>query len=261
MSQRAKASGQSRWGVTHSIGLSLPSSPPSVLFFLTALGLLFFAVADIRQSARFADVFLVAERLERSGQVSPETLARTAANAEAIVSGDYCRSDIVMAGTTLVLNRLDTANEITGYDAWLKASDEAERYMRHAVSCMPTESNLWLRLAMVRAVIVQEPRAVARLITMSASLAPADEIALLARVYFWNRLHAATLEEARTSVEGDVNLLLEFGDPHRVGPALAVISPALHPYVEDAGAKLPPDRKTLLLSFGVKAFAAFRRNR
>lgn len=258
MSQRANANGRTQQGAAVKIGFPLPS-PLSLLFFVTAIALLIFAVSDIRQSARFADVFLVAERLEQSGQVSPETLTKTTAMTDMIVSGDYCRSDIVMAGTTLVLNRLDTADEITGYDAWLRASDGAERFMRHAVSCMPTESNLWLRLAMVRSVIVQEPKAIARFVDMSARLAPADEVALLARVYFWNRLHAATLEAARKSLQGDVNLLLALGDPHEVGRSLAVISPALLPFVKEAGAKLPPDRKALLLAFGVKAFGVLRR--
>jgi hypothetical protein len=218
---------------------------------LTAIALLAFAIGNIRQSARFADVFLVAERLEQSEQVGPDTLARTAANTDTIVSGDYCRSDIVMAGTTLVLNRLDTSNEITSYEAWAKAADDAERYMRHAVSCMPTDSNLWLRLAIVRAVIAQEPKSIARLMTMSARLAPADELALLARVYFWNRLNVTTLDSARTTVESDVSLLLKLGDPRKVGPALTRIGAALLPYVKTAGSKLTSEKKSSLAWFGL----------
>ncbi|MBB4526541.1 UNVERIFIED_ORG: hypothetical protein M2435_006612 [Rhizobium sophorae] len=260
MSHRANTIRQTRRGGTGPTALSLPSLL-SVLFLLTSSALLVFAVADIRQSAQFADIFLVAKRLEQSGKVSPEILARTAANTDAIVSGDYCRSDIVMAGATLVLTRLDTANQITDYNAWVRASNEAERYMRHAVSCMPTESNLWLRLAIVRAVIVQEPRAIARLMIESAWLAPVDEVALSARVYFWNRLHQATLEEARTSVESDISLFLKFEDPRKVGLVLAVVSPALQPYIEEAGSKLPPDRKAVLLASGVRALAALRGNR
>lgn len=249
MSQHAKAGGQTRRRATAPFALSLPS-PLSILFSLTAIALLAFAVTDIRQSARFADIFLVAERLEQSGQISPETVARTAANTDAIVSGDYCRSDIVMAGTTLVLNRLDTASEITGYEAWAKAADDAERYMRHAVSCMPTDSNLWLRLAIVRAVIAQEPKSIARLMTMSARLAPADELALLARVYFWNHLNVATLENARTTVESDVRLLLKLGDSRKVAPALTRISAALLPYVKQAATQLPANKKGSLTWFG-----------
>lgn len=250
MWQRARVSGHAQQRVLTRAALSLPS-PLSVLFLLTAVALLIFAIADIRQSARFADIFLVAERLEQSEQVSLETLIKTAAKTDAIVSGDYCRSDIVMAGTTLVLNRLDAANEITGYDAWVKAADDAESYMRHAVSCMPTESNLWLRLAIVRAIIVQEPKAIARLLNMSARLAPADEFALLARLYFWNRLNATTLENAHLAVESDVSLLLKLGDSRKVGPALTGISPALLPYVKTAGAKLTAERKTSLAWFGL----------
>jgi len=249
MSQHANASGQRRQRAIAPIALPVPS-PLAVLFILTAITLLTFAVADIRQSARFADIFLVATRLEQSEQVSSETLARTAADTDTIVSGDYCRSDIVMAGTTLVLNRLDTANEITGYEAWSKAADHAERYMRHAVSCMPTESNLWLRLAIVRAVIAQEPKSTARLMAMSARLAPADELALLARLYFWNHLNATTLENAQTTVESDVSLLLKLGDSRRVAPALARISPALLPYVKQAGTQLAASKKGSLTWFG-----------
>ncbi len=250
MSQRSKVSGQTRRKALAPIALSLPS-PLSILFLLTAVALFAFAVVDIRESARFANIFLVAERLEQSEQVSPDTLAKTAASTDGIVSGDYCRSDIVMAGTTLVLKRLDAANEITGYDAWAKAADDAERYMRHAVSCMPSDSNLWLRLAVVRAVIAQEPKSTAGLLTMSARLAPADEVALLARLYFWNRLNITTLDSARASVESDVNLLLKLGDPRKVGPALIRISAALLPYVKTAGSQLSSERKSSLAWFGL----------
>ncbi|MGO7335807.1 hypothetical protein [Rhizobium leguminosarum] len=250
MPQRTKTSRTTQQRETAPTALSLPS-PLSVLFVLTAIAFLAFAIADIKQSARFADIFLVAERLEQSEQVSPDTLARTAAITDTIVSGDYCRSDIVMAGTTLVLNRLDTANEITGYEAWARAADDAERYMRHAVSCMPSESNLWLRLAVVRAVIAQEPKSIARLMTTSTRLAPVDEVALLARLYFWNRLNITTLNNARTSVDSDVNLLLKLGDPRKVGPALTRISAALLPYVKTAGSKLSSERKSSLAWFGV----------
>ncbi len=250
MSQRAKTSRKTQQRATAPTALSLPS-PLSVLFVLTAITLLAFAIADIRQSARFADIFFVAERLEQSEQISPDTLARTAVITDTIVSGDYCRSDIAMAGTTLVLNRLDTANEITGYEAWARAADDAERYMRHAVSCMPSESNLWLRLAVVRAVIAQEPKSIARLMTMSTRLAPADDVALLARLYFWDRLNITTLDNARTSVESDVNLLLKLGDPRKVGPALTRISAALLPYVKTAGSKLTSEKKNSLAWFGL----------
>ncbi|MBW9055953.1 hypothetical protein [Rhizobium mesosinicum] len=249
MSHHVNASRQTRRRSAAPIALPIPS-PLGLLFILTAVTLLTFAVADIRQSARFADIFLVATRLEQSEQVSPETLARTAADTDTIVSGDYCRSDIVMAGTTLVLDRLDTANEITGYEAWAKAADDAERYMRHAVSCMPTESNLWLRLAVVRAVIAQEPKSIARLMTMSARLAPADEFALLARLYFWNHLNVTTLKNAQTTVESDVSLLLKLGDSRRVAPALTRISSALLPYVKQAGTQLPASKKGSLTWFG-----------
>ncbi len=250
MSQRSKANGQTRRKTFAPIALSLPS-PLSVLFLLTAVSLLVFAIVDIGESARFANIFLVAERLEQAEQVSAETLAKTAASTDGIVSGDYCRSDIVMAGTTLVLKRLDAANEISGYAAWVKAADDAERYMRHAVACVPGDSNLWLRLAAVRAVIAQEPKSTAGLLTMSARLAPADEVALLARLYFWNRLNVTTLDNARASVESDVKRLLELGDPRKVGPALTKVSAALLPYVKTEGSQLSSERKSSLAWFGL----------
>ncbi len=250
MSKRASAGG--RTGLSATCSTALPRlSPLTASFSFVAVALLVFAVLNIEQSARFADVFLVAERLEQSGKVSAETLEKTANKADLIVRGGYCRSDIVMAGTTLVLNRLDIRNEITDYGAWAKAAEEAEEYMRHAVSCMPTESNLWLRLAAVRAVIVQEPRAIARLMTMSSTLAPADENALIARLYFWNHLNGTTLKNAQTSVERDLRVLMKFGNTQKIGVALRAISAALVPYLKEAGTRLTPERKASLTWFGL----------
>jgi hypothetical protein len=220
-------------------------------FLVVTTGLLFLALQELRQSARFADLFVVAERIEHSGEVGSTTLARTAADAESAAAEGYCRSDIVLAGTTVMLRRLDATDQVADYEAWLQALRSAQAYVEHALSCLPADSNLWLRLAVLRAVGAEDPKSTARLMSESVKLAPADQMTMLARLGFWNRFSARTLEEARPAVESDVGLLFSLGEPGKIVAALPKISGPLLPFVKEAAAALPPERRLLFAQAGL----------
>lgn len=220
-------------------------------FLFVMVGLLFLATQELRQSARFADLFIVAERIEHAGQVSPATLARMAGDAQNAATEGYCRSDIVLAGTTVMLRRLDETDQVTDYLTWLQALRSAQAYVEHALSCLPADSNLWLRLAVLRAVGAEDPKGTAQLMSESVRLAPADQITMLARLFFWNRFTARTLEAARPAVESDVNLLFSLGEPQEIAATLPTIGRPLLPFIRKAAAMLPTDRKLLFARAGL----------
>uniref|UniRef100_UPI0039827C6E hypothetical protein n=1 Tax=Rhizobium sp. TaxID=391 RepID=UPI0039827C6E len=141
---------------------------------------------ELYASIRTASISIVAERLERGGTVADDVVAKYASRSVEVVDGHYCRSDIVAAGVTLVLAQLDRQNVNVNYDAWAAAASGARQYLRHALSCMPTNSNFWLRLAAVQSTIAEEPVAIAGMMKRSVVLAPHDEAMVLTRFYFWN---------------------------------------------------------------------------
>jgi hypothetical protein len=220
--------------------------------FLLVIGaFLTLAVSELHRSVEFADMFVVAKQIEQDGAVSANSLSRVASMPAKVVAGGYCRSDIVMAAATIVLTQIDTENQANDYEGWLSAVTEADKFLQHALSCMPTDSNLWLRLAVVRAVIAEDPQATAQLMAQSVKLAPADQIALLARLYFWNRFSEATLKNSEPMVEQDLGLLFRFGDPSQIAQEIPNVGPALIPYIKRASTSLSDSRKRLFARSGL----------
>jgi hypothetical protein len=222
-----------------------------ILFLLTGLAFLTLAFSDLRQSIKFVDVFLTAERLEENKTITAHAALRAQTLASEIVNGNYCRSDIILSGVTIALNRLDNADIETDYNSWLGSAKEAETLIVHSIRCMPTNANLWLRLAVVKAAIAESPTSTARWMTLSSSLAPYDEPIALARLYFWNHFSAATLKEARSSVMADLTFLLRSGDSKKIAQNLANLRGELRPYIVEIAATLSPDRKKSLAWAGL----------
>ncbi|ACE92419.1 hypothetical protein AMC90_CH03416 [Rhizobium phaseoli] len=202
-------------------------SPARVVFLIVTAVFAVLASRDLYASIRTASISIVAERIERGDTVTNDIAARYAARAIDVVDGHYCRSDIVAAGVTLVLAQLDRQNVNINYDAWVVAASNARRYLQYALSCMPTNSNFWLRLAAVQSTIAEEPLAIAEMMKRSVVLAPYDESIVLTRFYFWNDFTGATLSAASSAVDGDLTTMLKLGDRCRVNATMKAISPQL----------------------------------
>ncbi|AHG46502.1 hypothetical protein RLEG12_26150 [Rhizobium leguminosarum bv. trifolii CB782] len=200
-----------------------------IAFLVATAAFAALAGRELYASIRTASISIVAERIERGETVSDDIAAKYAARTIDIVDGHYCRSDIVAAGVTLVLAQLDRQNVNVEYDAWAAAASSARHYLQHALSCMPTNSNFWLRLAAVQSVIAEEPLSVAEMMTRSVALAPHDEAIILTRFYFWNDLTNATLAAAKTALDSDLLTMLKLGDRCRVNATIKEISPQLRP--------------------------------
>ncbi|SCB61640.1 hypothetical protein GA0061105_12116 [Rhizobium aethiopicum] len=207
----------------------LSVSPTRIVFLIVAVIFTVLAGRELYASIRTASISIVAERIERGETVSNDLAARYAARTIEVVDGRYCRSDIVAAGVTLVLAQLDRQNVNINYEAWVAAASDARRYLQHALSCMPTNSNFWLRLAAVQAAIAEEPLQVAGMMKRSVALAPYDESIILTRFYFWNDLTRATLSAASSAVDSDLTTMLKRGDRCRVNATIKAVSPQLRP--------------------------------
>ncbi len=204
-----------------------------VTFILSTTVFLILAVVELRTSIRSVDVSIIAERIE-AGQIVTRSLAEAVAkNAVGLAAEGYCRSDVVAAGLTLVLFDLDQQDPSRDYDAWLVSAAETRDYLLHAMGCMPANSNVWLRMAALQSVIAEEPEEVARLISQSATFAPAEQSSLLARFNFWNSFGLATLKAGSPALSEDITTLLRFGDRCIVNAALARVNTRLKPFVDD----------------------------
>ncbi|MGO7179724.1 hypothetical protein ACCT14_03495 [Rhizobium brockwellii] len=200
-----------------------------IAFVIVTVVLAALAGRELYASIRTASMSIVAERIERGETVADDVVTKYAARSVDAVDGHYCRSDIVAAGVTLVLAQLDRQNVNVSYDAWAAAASSARRYLQHALSCMPTNSNFWLRLAAVQSTISEEPASIAGMMKRSVALAPYDQVMILTRFYFWNDFTDATLATAKSALDSDLMTMLKRGDRCRVNATIREISPQLRP--------------------------------
>ncbi|MCM2477820.1 hypothetical protein HGO38_30705 [Rhizobium sp. CG5] len=217
-----------------------PAYSPALIGFALIAGLLL--TSSIWQqvtTARFATLMLLAKKIELGQPVSRDAIPTYIQQVPDIVEAGTCRSDVVRAGLTVVLADLDRQNSTDDYDAWAAAMERSQNYLRHALSCLPADGNLWLRLAMVRFAVAAEPRELASLMSQSVNLAPVEPNIVAGRFVMWNKMNAATLQEASRSVESDLRLLLSQAPPLRKS-ILAAPSPSLLPYVEKAAGPVRP---------------------
>ncbi len=61
-----------------------------------------------------------------------------------------CQSAFVKPFLTVLLAGLDARNPNSEYEKWFEALGQTEQFLRHTLSCLPTDGNLWVRYAMVR---------------------------------------------------------------------------------------------------------------
>jgi len=217
---------------------------PAIALFVVICGLfLALSIMELGASSRFGQLMLMARYLESGTPVTRASVSNLAAWADGVVSDDYCRSDIVRAGLTVKLAELDQRNSYYDYDAWAAALAATERYIRHAIGCMPTDGNFWLRLAMVRRAIAERPEEIAFLMQQSVNYAPAERAVLVGRFTVWNAAGERTLEVARAAVDTDVQTLLRYANVRVIRQVLQKPGEALLPYLRSAAASLPAERQ------------------
>lgn len=220
--------------------------PAIALFVVISAILLAFSIRELAASVRFARVMQLARHLETGSPVSRGTVTRLAGVADDVVSDGYCRTDIVRAGLTVKLAELDQRNSYHDYDAWAGAIAAAEKYLRHAIGCRPTDGNLWLRLAMVRRAVAEQPTEIAFLMQQSVYYAPAEQGVLVGRFAVWNDAAATTLEAARSAVETDLATVLRYGELPLIRQILRKPGVSLRPIVEAAVTLLSTERRAVL---------------
>lgn len=171
-----------------------------------SLVVVFLAFQDLRQRLRFTDMSRTAIRIERGAAVGADQISRTGALADALVGRNVCLSDVVKAGATVALTRLDRTDQINAFPQWVDIADRTDAYLLHALSCLPTNGNLWLRLAMVRQAVAEVPASLERLVQLSQLYAPAEADVLRTRLLMLNRLSPVGMSALAPIWKADVKV-------------------------------------------------------
>jgi hypothetical protein len=182
-------------------------TPLKIGILALCVGSFALSTLQIYRFTRFGEMRYIAAQVERQSPVSRDRLDRAIADARLVVEDKLCQSEFIRAALTLSLIDLDRQNADRDYEAWAKALEQADRTASFALSCSPTNGNFWVRLAMIRQTITEQPDEVARLVTLSQLYAPAEQNVIAARYRLYNRVSEQTLEKAAAPVAADLELI------------------------------------------------------
>lgn len=200
----------------------------NAVFSCFALFFLYLSVGQFIQTVDYVDVTAAARNVGTADPTSVPAIPK--AIEQAFEEKSTCRSDIVLASATLVLADLDHTNSAADFNAWQNKLDRAEKSIRHDLTCLPANGNLWLGLATIRWAQNAPPKDIASLMQRSQYYSPAQEDVLLGRLAMWNRMSATALKTAGAAVLSDVKTYLDYGWP-RSSPAVEHPSRAFGAYI------------------------------
>lgn len=165
------------------------------------------AAQAFSESRRFSDIVAMARIADDKNGLAPDLLANTVSQLHPVVTEKICRSDIVKAGLRLVLADLDASVAKVTPEAAAARLGFAETYIRHALSCLPANGDVWLRLAMVRALRNASPLETAVLMNFSQLYGPADANLIRGRFAMWRQFPRDTLPQAEAARDADTAIV------------------------------------------------------
>ena len=166
------------------------------------------AITTLYQSNKRAALLQIGRLIADNEPVSAQGVASERGDIQSLVADGRCREDLLAAGLRTTLKDLDFQNSYTDYEAWSQQMISADRFLTHALSCRPTDGDLWARLAMVRWSVVEISEEQALLMRMSHQYAPAEQSIIRARLVQWSRLSEASLKALESELSSDIQVML-----------------------------------------------------
>lgn len=216
-----------------------------------ALGYLWITLENIEAQRKAADIKYIASLIESDSNLGLATLNMFIGKVYAFADRNECRSDILSAGSSVILTDLDRMSAAGESNKISDALRYADRYFSHALSCTPTNGDTWARLAMVRLALGASPTEVASLLEKSRQFAPADGATLAARISVWTVAPEPTLERAGGALDWDIALAFSRFSTSDLVEAFSQSSAALRKRLIAVANSLPPDRVQRLRRSGL----------
>lgn len=182
---------------------------PCEILFLLFISICFcvFSIEKIILYSKFANLQYRAQQIERGLSVEAAALDRLIIETYASGIESQCQSAFVKPFLTILLASLDTRDPNSDYDRWFEALNRTENFLRHAISCLPTDGNLWARYAMVRQASAEQSEELDRLLSLSQKYSPSEENAITARYFLYNRLTNTSLLRVSALINKDVEII------------------------------------------------------
>ena len=163
--------------------------------------------SQILRFVRFGVLPQMAYRLESGEATDRASIMALVPVAEDVRTERLCQTVFVKSGFLVLLAALDLENQDKDYNSWALALERAETFARYALGCAPTNGNFWLRYAMLRQAVGEQPHELSELMTNSQAYAPAEAPVLAGRYALYNRMTDETLALLTQVVTTDMEVI------------------------------------------------------
>ncbi len=177
------------------------------ILVLLSIFVLWISATQISLFVRYGALAPLASRLEAGTPTATQAILDLVPVAEAVRDAGVCQTVFVKSGFTILLAALDIENQDNGYDAWATAMQRAEAFGRHALGCLPTNGDLWLKLARLHQATGEQPLEIFQLVNNSQLYAPSEPHVLAARYAFYGHLTDASLKFLDGTIANDVRAI------------------------------------------------------
>lgn len=223
---------------------------------LAVVGYLALTFENIEAQREAADVKYIASLIELNSEISSASLHTFVGKAYAVVDRNECRSDVLYAGSSVILANLDRIAATGDRDKLTESLRSADTFFSHSLSCAPTNGDAWARLAMVRLASGASETEVAAMLKRSKKFAPADGATLAARLSVWTIVPEATLRLAEEALDSDLGIAFARFSTSDLAQAFSRSSVALQKKLIVIANTLPADRVQRLRSAGLNFLPA-----
>ena len=227
-----------------------------LIFIAVCAAPMLIGLRTLYQTDRYSGLLHVGRIIADGEPVSASLVASVRGAIQSLAADGLCRSDLLAAGLRATLKDLDFQNSFSNYEAWSQQIAAAHRFLTYALSCRPTDADLWVRLSMVRWSVGEIPEEQSFLMRMSQIYAPAEQNIIRARFVQWGRLSEASLKLLETEFSSDIQVMLLKFSTKEVAAIINAGSAQFKPAVYEASLILPQDRRDRIQAAGANLDAS-----
>lgn len=191
--------------------------------------------------ANYRSLLGIASRLEAGRIVSKDIVSAVSDDILDPSFAAECRSEILRPALTVVLFRLNDTNSALDYSVWAETHAKAKNFIDGMIRCMPSDSNAWLRLAVVSRAVAENANAISQQMALAQRLAPYEAPQVYARLVVWKMLSPYALSVSGTLARADIRATMIYGSKVLLASLKVGMSPQFEALVKREEADLSPN--------------------
>lgn len=203
-----------------------------------------FAFVDLSTTASYGPYIALDSLMKRNQTVSAAAVSEYAKRLSKLP--ETCRTDVW--NSVIAVATRNVRQEETSLDrqTWIAALRLMDPLLRTALGCMPTNGQIWARLAVVQWLLGGSGDEQVTLLVTSQAYAPNELQALELRMVQWRRVTPYVLQRTQNAMRSDIRAVLTYAPSKIVAEFLANIPDSMAPVVKDEFALITPERKAKL---------------